>query len=76
MKIGSKFLDVVEALFEPEEVSKPIVMASAAGWYVGEVYLDGAFGFVGPHSRLTGYYRSEEEATKVYLQVFANDEGK
>ena len=44
-------------------VSEPIVMASAAGWYVGAICKED--GMVMPYGRYTGYYATPEEAAKV-----------
>ena len=43
---------------EEMEVSEPIVMASAAGWYVGKVCKED--GFVQPYDRFTEYMTQEE----------------
>ena len=43
---------------ETMEVSEPIVMASAAGWYVGKVCKED--GFVQPYDRFTEYMTQEE----------------
>ena len=50
-------------------VSEPIVMASAAGWYVGQVYRDIETGCLLPWSRNSDYM-SEEEAIKYYEYDF------
>ena len=44
-------------------VSENIVMASAAGWYVGAICKEG--GFIQPYDRYTDYYATPEEAAKV-----------
>ena len=58
-------------------VSDPVVMRSAAGWYVGEVYAElcsYTSGLeYGPYSRLTDYLASEKEAIALYLQVYVDD---
>lgn len=46
-------------------VSEPIVMASAAGWYVGQVYRDAEIGCLLPWSRNSNYM-SEEDAIEMY----------
>ena len=47
-------------------VSEPIVMASAAGWYVGEVCKDpDCGGMIVPYARITDYYATPEEANTV-----------
>jgi|TARA_B110000259_G_scaffold180444_1_gene221189 hypothetical protein len=55
--------------FRYEAVSKPIVMASAAGWYVGQVCRDIETGDLLPWSRNSDYM-SEEEAIKYYEYDF------
>ena len=45
------------------EVSEPIVMASAAGWYVGAICKTD--GFVEPFDRFTDYFATPEEANVV-----------
>mgnify|MGYP003658271080 FL=1 len=55
---------------ETMEVSKPIVMASAAGWYVGKVcktdlFNDGSQFIVEPYDRFTDYFATSEEAQVV-----------
>tara|TARA_R110002020_G_scaffold370023_1_gene581783 strand:- start:240 stop:488 length:249 start_codon:yes stop_codon:yes gene_type:complete len=49
--------DVKDIKFE-NNISEPVVMASSAGWYVGEVYNEN--GLLMPHSRLTAYMTKEE----------------
>lgn len=44
-------------------VSEPIVMASAAGWYVGKICKED--GFVQPFDRFTDYFATPEEAQVV-----------
>ena len=43
---------------EEIELSEPIVMASAAGWYVGKVCKED--GFVQPYDRFTEYMTQEQ----------------
>jgi hypothetical protein len=55
---------------EEMEVSEPIVMASAAGWYVGKVcktdlFNDGSQFIVEPYDRFTDYFATSEEAQVV-----------
>ena len=45
------------------EVSEPIVMASAAGWYVGKI-CKGEYG-IEPYDRFTDYFATPEEAQVV-----------
>ena len=49
---------------EEMEVSENIVMASAAGWYVGAICKEDD-GFIQPYDRYTDYYATPEEAAKV-----------
>ena len=48
---------------ESMKVSEPIVMASAAGWYVGKICKTD--GFVEPFDRFTEYFATPEEANVV-----------
>ena len=43
---------------EEIELSEPIVMASAAGWYVGKICKED--GFVQPYDRFTQYMTQEQ----------------
>ena len=45
------------------KVSEDIVMASAAGWYVGTVCKE--FGFIQPFDRHTGYFKTSDEAQAI-----------
>ena len=67
MKLQKKIEDIKFApmtMFGEEmEVSEDIVMASAAGWYVGAICKEG--GFIQPYDRYTDYYATPEEAAKV-----------
>ena len=59
-----------EVYSEIMEVSKPIVMASAAGWYVGKVcktdlFNDGSQFIVEPFDRFTDYFATPEQAQVV-----------
>ena len=48
------------------EVSEPIVMASAAGWYVGAVCKDPDMGgMIAPYNRFTEYFATPEEVQKI-----------
>ena len=62
MKLAKKIKDIkfdmVNVYGEMMEVSEPIVMASAAGWYVGKVCRED--GFVQPYDRFTEYMTQEE----------------
>ena len=64
---------------EEMEVSEPIVMASAAGWYVGKVcktdlFNDGSQFIVEPYDRFTDYFATPEEA-QVVLDTPIEDGG-
>lgn len=68
MQIQKKIEDIKftpMTLFGEElEVSEDIVMASAAGWYVGAICKEDD-GFIQPYDRYTDYYATPEEAAKV-----------
>ena len=57
MKFAKKIKDIkfekINVYGEMMEVSEPIVMASAAGWYVGAICRED--GFVQPYDRFTEY---------------------
>ena len=62
--------NTVDMYGETMEVSEPIVMASAAGWYVGKVcktdlFNDGSQFIVEPYDRFTDYFATSEEAQVV-----------
>ena len=60
--------DIKDIVFSDGDlpISEPIVMASAAGWYVGEVCKDpDCGGMIVPFDRLSGYFATPEEATNV-----------
>ena len=64
MKIAKKIKDIkfdmVNVYGEMMEVSEPIVMASAAGWYVGKVCKDeDCGGMIVPYDRYTEYMTQE-----------------
>ena len=67
MQIQKKIEDIkftpMTVFGEEMEVSEDIVMASAAGWYVGAICKEG--GFIQPYDRYTDYYATPEEASKV-----------
>ena len=67
MKILKNIKDVnftTKNVFGTEmEVSEDIVMASAAGWYVGAICKED--GFVQPFDRYTGYLATSEEAQSI-----------
>ena len=53
--------------------SPPVVMASAAGWYVGQVCWESDCPeILQPYDRLTGYM-TEEDAIKTYELAFKED---
>ena len=67
MKIQKEIKDIefntVTMYGETMEVSEPIVMASAAGWYVGAI-CKGEF-CIEPYDRFTDYFATPEEAQVV-----------
>ena len=62
MKFAKNIKDIefntVTMYGEEIELSEPIVMASAAGWYVGKVCKED--GFVQPYDRFTQYMTQEQ----------------
>ena len=54
--------------FDNDGVSEAIVMASAAGWYVGKI--DNSEGFIQPWNRYSDYFATPEEAQKE-LDIYA-----
>ena len=70
MQIQKKIEDIkftpITVFGEEMEVSENIVMASAAGWYVGAICKEG--GFIQPYDRYTDYFATPEEASK-FLEV-------
>ena len=68
MQIQKKIEDItftpMTVFGEEMEVSENIVMASAAGWYVGAICKEDD-GFIQPYDRYTDYYATPEEAAKV-----------
>ena len=68
--------DIKEIVFSDGDmpVSEYIVMASAAGWYVGKVCKDpDCGGMVVPYDRYTGYYASSEEACEALDSFYYAD---
>ena len=67
MQIQKKIEDItftpMTVFGEEMEVSENIVMASAAGWYVGAICKEG--GFIQPYDRYTDYFATPEEAAKL-----------
>ncbi len=68
MKIQKEIKDIKFATVEfgydtTMEVSEPIVMASAAGWYVGKI-CKGEY-CIEPYDRYTEYFATPEEANVV-----------
>ena len=67
MQIQKKIEDItftpITVFGEEMEVSENIVMASAAGWYVGAICKEG--GFIQPYDRYTDYFATPEEAAKL-----------
>ena len=68
MKFAKKIEDInfekINSYGEMIEVSEPIVMASAAGWYVGAICKEDD-GFIQPYDRYTDYFATPEEAEKL-----------
>ena len=62
MQVQKKIEDInfekINSYGEMIEVSEPIVMASAAGWYVGAICKED--GFVQPYDRYTEYMTQEK----------------
>ena len=74
MQIQKKIEDIkftpMTVFGEEMEVSEDIVMASAAGWYVGAVCKDpDCGGMVVPYDRYTDYYATPEEAEQLLEAV-------
>jgi hypothetical protein len=65
MQIQKQIKDIQ---FDNDGVSEAIVMASAAGWYVGKI--DNSEGFISPYNRYSGYFATPEEAQKE-LELYA-----
>ena len=62
MEFAKKIEDInfekINSYGEMIEVSEPIVMASAAGWYVGAICKED--GFIPPYDRYTQYMTNEQ----------------
>ena len=74
MQIQKKIEDIkftpMTVFGEEMEVSEDIVMASAAGWYVGAICKDpDCGGMVVPFDRYTDYYATPEEAEQLLEAV-------
>ena len=54
--------EIKDIQFDNDGVSEAIVMASAAGWYVGKI--DKSEGFIQPYNRYSEYFATSEEAQK------------
>ena len=71
MEFMKKFEDIkfnkVVSYGEEIEVSEDIVMASAAGWYVGAICKED--GIVMPYDRYTDYHATPEEASKLMESI-------
>jgi len=72
MKIHKDINDIKftrrKAFGEVLEISEPIVMASAAGWYVGSVYKEPECDdMIAPYSRHTPYYVATPEEAEQLL---------
>lgn len=66
MQISSKFYPTTNDLMSEGGVSQPIVMASAAGWYIGRVFAPinqmETTTHIEPWDRLSDYMPSEADA--------------
>ena len=75
MKFAKKIEDInfekINSYGEMIEVSEPIVMASAAGWYVGAICKED--GFIQPYDRYTEYMTQEK--AQVVLDTPEEDGG-
>tara|TARA_Y100000385_G_scaffold287907_1_gene353234 strand:+ start:721 stop:918 length:198 start_codon:yes stop_codon:yes gene_type:complete len=60
--------EIKDIQFDNDGVSEAIVMASAAGWYVGKI--DNSEGFIQPYNRYSEYFATPEEAQKE-LELYA-----
>ena len=62
MEFAKKIEDInfekINSYGEMIEVSEPIVMASAAGWYVGAIWKED--GFIKPYDRYTQYMTKDQ----------------
>ena len=70
MKFAKNIKDIefkkINSYGEWIEVSEPIVMASAAGWYVGAVCKDpDCGGMIAPYNRFTEYFATPEEVQNI-----------
>ena len=71
MKIHEKHRYIVDGL-NNGEISGTIIMASAAGWYVGSVERDLEDGFIQPYSRDSGYM-SERQAENYWDYIHRSE---
>ena len=62
MNVSKKIEDIK---WNTEGISEPIVMASAAGWYVGSI--DNSEGFIQPYDRYTDYMTKESAVAEVMI---------
>jgi len=60
--------EIKDIQFDNDGVSEAIVMASAAGWYVGKI--DKSEGFIQPYNRYSEYFATSEEA-QMELELYA-----
>jgi hypothetical protein len=69
MKFAKNIKDIefnkVTMYGEEIELSEPIVMASAAGWYVGSI--DNSEGFIQPYDRYTDYMTKESAVAEAMI---------
>ena len=71
MQISKQFYPHTNDLMSEGGVSQPLVMASAAGWYIGRVFapidaVTETCTFIQPWDRLSEYMPSEDAALNVF----------
>ena len=72
-KIENINFEKINSYGEMIEVSEPIVMASAAGWYVGAICKEDGNLFIHPYDRYTEYMTQEK--AQVVLDTPEEDGG-
>jgi hypothetical protein len=73
-EVEDMVFDTQNVYGEEMEVSEPIVMASAAGWYVGAV-CRGEYG-IEPFDRYTEYHETSELAQKILASEWYHPSSK
>ena len=62
--------DIKDIKWNTDGISEPIVMASAAGWYVGRDCWEAEDpNFIEPYSRESGYFETWEDAHRWLIQL-------